>query len=83
MKMSDGYPKRLGDTEEKGEIARFEQFLLFPIVFSKKLVLQTRKRKKKKKTQPAWFEIVSSIPRLVNLTLNNCFSDETLNRGPV
>ena len=45
MKMSDGYPKRLGDTEGKGEIARFEQFLLFPIVFSKNLYCRHVKKK--------------------------------------
>ena len=28
-------------------------------------------------------EVVGSIPRLVNLTIINCLSDETLNRGPV
>ena len=45
----DEYDKKLNWREEntvgKGEIARYEQFLLFPTVFSKDffLVLQTRK----------------------------------------
>ena len=34
--------KRVENTEGKGEIARYEQFLLFPQCFQK-LVLQTRK----------------------------------------
>ena len=36
--------KRVGNTVEKGEIAHYEQFLLFPTVFSR-LVLQTCKSK--------------------------------------
>ena len=28
-------------------------------------------------------EVAGSIPGLVNLTINNCLSDETLNRGSV
>ena len=35
-------PKRVENTVGKGEIARYEQFLLFPYVF-KRLVLQTLK----------------------------------------
>ena len=35
--------KPVENTVGKGEIARDEQFLLFPAVFSKELILQTRK----------------------------------------
>ena len=35
MKMVEGFPKRVANTFEKGEIARNEQFLLFPKCFQK------------------------------------------------
>ena len=40
--MDRKFSKRLENTVGKGEIARYEQFLLFPHVF-KRLVLRTRK----------------------------------------
>ena len=35
MKMAESYLKRVGNTVGKGEIARYEQFLLFPQCFQK------------------------------------------------
>ena len=35
MKMAGSYPKRVENTVGKGEIARKEQFLLFPQCFQK------------------------------------------------
>ena len=36
------------------------------------------------KERSTWkLEVVGSIPEQVNLTIINCLSDETLNRGPV
>ena len=35
MKMEESYPKRLENTVGKGEIARYEQFLLFSKCFQK------------------------------------------------
>ena len=35
--MEENLPKRVENTVGKGEIARYEQFLFFPIVFSKDL----------------------------------------------
>ena len=37
------FSKRVENTVGKGEIARYEQFLLFPQCFLKRLVLQTPK----------------------------------------
>ena len=42
MKMEESYSELLENTVGKGEIAHYEQFLLFHSVF-KRLVLQTRK----------------------------------------
>ena len=36
-------PKWVENIVGKGEIARYEQFLLFPLCFPKRLLLQTRK----------------------------------------
>ena len=44
MKMAKKFSKRVESTVGKGEIACYEQFLLFPQCF-KRLVLQTRKNK--------------------------------------
>ena len=33
--MAESYPKRVENTVSKGEIARYEQFLLFPQCFQK------------------------------------------------
>ena len=38
MKMVVSSPKRVENTVEKGEIAHFEQFLLFPLCFQKPCV---------------------------------------------
>ena len=35
MKMTESLPERLENTVGKGEIARYEQFLLFPQCFQK------------------------------------------------
>ena len=35
MKMEESYPKHVENTVGKGEIARYEQFLLFPQCFQK------------------------------------------------
>ena len=35
MKMTESYPKGVENTVGKGEIARYEQFLLFPQCFQK------------------------------------------------
>ena len=40
--MAESSSKHVEHTVEKGEIARYEQFLLFPLCFQK-LELQTRK----------------------------------------
>ena len=45
MKMAEKLYKRVENILGKGEIARYEQFLLFPQCFFKRLVLQTRKNK--------------------------------------
>ena len=42
-KIESKFSKRVENTVGKGEIAHYEQFLLFPSVF-KRLVLQTRKK---------------------------------------
>ena len=39
---SINFSKRVENTVGKGEIARYEQFLLFPTVFSKDLTRKTR-----------------------------------------
>ena len=41
--MAESSLKRVENTVGKGEIARYEQFLLFPQYFYKRLVQQTRK----------------------------------------
>ena len=43
MKNERKFSKRVENTVEKGEIARYEQFLLFPRCFQKTCSLQTRK----------------------------------------
>ena len=39
------FSKRFEDAEGKGEIASYEQFLLFPQCFQRDLILQTSKNK--------------------------------------
>ena len=41
MKMAESYPKRVENTVEKGEIARYEQFLLSLQCFQKTLTSDT------------------------------------------
>ena len=41
MKMAESSPKRVENTLEKGEIARYEQFLLFPQCFQKTCTADT------------------------------------------
>ena len=41
--MADGSPKRVENTVGKGEIARYEQFLLFPQCFRKTCTADTEK----------------------------------------
>ena len=41
MKMADGSPKWVENTLGKGEIARYEQFLLFPQCFQKTCTADT------------------------------------------
>ena len=43
MKMAESFPKRVENTMGKGEIARYEQFLLFPQCFQKTCIIDTRK----------------------------------------
>ena len=43
MKMAQSYPKGLENTVGKGEIARYEQFLLFPQCFQKACFPRTSK----------------------------------------
>ena len=41
MKMAEKVSKRVENTEGKGEIARYEQFLLFPQCFQKTCIADT------------------------------------------
>ena len=41
MKMAESSSKRVENTVEKGEIARYEQFLLFPQCFQKTCTADT------------------------------------------
>ena len=41
--MAESYPKRIENTVGKGEIARHEQFLLFPLCFQKTCTADTGK----------------------------------------
>ena len=41
MQMAESSPKGLENTVEKGEIARYEQFLLFPQCFQKTCTADT------------------------------------------
>ena len=39
--MAESFPKQVENTVEKGEIARYEQFLLFPPCFQKNCIADT------------------------------------------
>ena len=41
MKMTESSPKRIENTVGKGEIARHDQFLLFPLCFQKTCTADT------------------------------------------
>ena len=41
MKMAESFPQRVENTEGKGEIARYEKFLLFPQCFQKTCAADT------------------------------------------
>ena len=41
MKTAENFPKRVENTVGKGEIARYEQFLLFPQCFQKTYTADT------------------------------------------
>ena len=75
MKMAESFSKRVENTVGKGEIARYEQFLLFLLCFQK-LVLQTRKNQGLfgKGLNQSVYSTVYQIPDLVYEWYNSCNS---------